>query len=69
MSTETIKVDSPLKKAALIVAAVACILGAFFFAKWGLVNSAVLRVEDADQFAACHAGANAEANTVIIDML
>ena len=48
MSTKTIRIDSPLKKAALIIAAVACIVGAFFFAKWGLVNSAVLRADNAE---------------------
>ncbi|HKP70638.1 MAG TPA: tetratricopeptide repeat protein [Pyrinomonadaceae bacterium] len=48
MSTRKIQIDSPLKKAALLVAAVACIGGAYFFAKWGLVNSAVLRVDNGD---------------------
>lgn len=48
MSTRTIKIDSPLKKAALLLAAAACIGGAYFFAKWGLVNSAVLRVDNGD---------------------
>ena len=46
MPTRTIKIDSPLKKAALLLAAVACVTGAYFFAKWGLVNSAVLRVDN-----------------------
>ena len=48
MSTRTIKIASPLQKAALVLAAVACIAGAYFFAKWGLVNSAVLRVDNLD---------------------
>ena len=48
MSTKKITIDSPLKKAALVLAAAACVVGAFYFAKWGLVNSAVLRVDNAD---------------------
>jgi Flp pilus assembly protein TadD len=46
--TKKIKVDSVWKKGALVAAGVACIVGSFFFAKWGMANSAVTRPADAD---------------------
>ena len=48
MPTKTIKIDSVWKKGALAAAALACLVGTFFFAKWGMANSAVTRSADAD---------------------
>ena len=48
MPTKTIKIDSAFKKAVLIAAALACVTGAYFSAKWGMVNSAGLRADNLD---------------------
>lgn len=45
MQYKQIKIDSALKRGALAAAALVCLIGAYFTAKWGLAASAALRAD------------------------
>lgn len=45
MAVKSVKIESLLHRAALIAAAVLCVTGAYFFAKWGLANTASMRTD------------------------
>lgn len=48
MTFRTIKIDAAWKKAALAATGLACAVGAWYSAKWGLANSAAYRAGDAE---------------------
>ncbi|HQU84033.1 MAG TPA: tetratricopeptide repeat protein [Pyrinomonadaceae bacterium] len=45
MAVKSVKIESPLLRVALIIAAFFCIISAYFFAKWGLANTASTRTD------------------------
>ncbi|MCD9189492.1 MAG: tetratricopeptide repeat protein [Pyrinomonadaceae bacterium] len=45
MAIKSVKINSPIRRVALVATAVFCVLGAYFFAKWGLANTASTRTD------------------------